>query len=216
MKPDTKKHPHAPAFGEIITSNLTSYMAQCWDWETLPSFGSLVCTEHNELLIYGIVTALETGSTDPNRLPFPYQKTHAELRREHPQIFEFLKTVFTASIVGHSTAPSVLHRTLPPHPAQIHQFVRPATPQEEQLFFSSPHFLALFFNTNAGNPLLDELLITLLSTLITHDMLTPALFEDYYHTLTLLLGNDYRRLKVLLQRIETAHASVLAKQLTLS
>jgi hypothetical protein len=216
MKHDLSKNPHAPAFGEIITSSLTSYTAQCWDWESIPSFGSLVCTEHNGTALYGLITALETGSTDPNRLPFPYQKTHAELKRDHPQIFEFLKTVFTVSIVGHSTTASVIHHALPPHPAHIHQFVRPTTTHEQHRFFSSPHFLALFFNTNAGNPLLDELLITMLGTLVTQDVLSPALFEDYYHTLTLLLGNDYRRLKILLQRIETAHASILAKQLTLS
>ena len=214
MKKNKKPNPHAPAFAEIITSTLTSYTAQCWDWETVPAFGSLVCTNYQNVLLYGIVIHLETGSSDPQRLPFPYQKTEAELRAQHPQIFECLRTVFTVSIVGYTDAGAQPSRTLPPHPAHIHQFVRQATAQEQQEFFASPHFLALFFNTNAGNPLLDELLITMLTTLIAQNLFTPTLFEEYYHTLTLLLGNDYRRLKILLQRIETTHASILTKQLT--
>lgn len=211
-----KKHnPHAPAFGEIISSTLTSYTAQCWDWEIIPSFGALVCTEHEGVVLYGVVTHIETGSSDPQRLPFPYQKTEAELRAQHPQIFEFLRTLCTVSLVGYSKKGSSVFQALPPQPARIHQFIRPATMQEQKEFFAAPYFLALLLSANAGNPLLDELLITLLTSLVINDMLTPALFEEYYHTLTLLLGNDYRRLKILLQRIETSHVSVLAKQLAL-
>jgi hypothetical protein len=214
MKNHVTPHAHAPALGEIITSTLTSYTAQCWDWELMPPFGSLVCSEHNNMLLYGIVTALETGSSDPSRLPFPYQKTHTELRREHPQIFEFLKTVFTVSIVGHHA--HTIAYALAPQPPHIHQFVRPATTQEQKLFFSSPHFLGLLFNTNAGNPLLDEILITVLGGLVQNEIITSKVFEEYYQLLTLLMSNDYRRLKMLFQRINTTHASVLAKQLTLS
>ena len=45
--------------------------------------------------VCGIVHQVQTGSMDPVRYPFAYQKTEAELRAEQPQIFEFLKTTFS-------------------------------------------------------------------------------------------------------------------------
>ncbi|MDQ5891029.1 MAG: hypothetical protein QG604_903 [Candidatus Dependentiae bacterium] len=216
MKPAiSPKSPHFPAFAEVVASTLTGYTAQCWSWDQTPAFGSLVCVSYKNLTLYGIVTNLETGSSDPQRMPFPYQKTEEELRQQHPQVFEFLRTVFTVSIAGYKTGEEQITHTLPPSPACIHAFVRPATDAEHTIFFSSPHFLAVLFGNNAANPLLDELLISILNRLIGDDLLNPTLFEHYYHTLTLLLGNDYRRLKILLQRIESTHASILEKQLAL-
>lgn len=207
--------PHHPAFAEVVSSSLTQYTAHCWQWDTTPAFGSLVCVNNKTHALYGIVTNLETGSSDPQRLPFPYQKTEEELRAQHPQIFEFLKTTFTVSIVGYKTNNGQLQHSLPPYPACIHQFVTPASVDECASFFAAPHFLAVLFGSNAGNPLLDELLISILRHLITAEILSPTLFEHYYHTLTLLFGNDYRRLKILLQRIETTEASSLIKQISL-
>jgi len=210
-----EKSPHFPAFAEVIGSTLTSYTAQCWQWDGAPTFGSLVCVTHKNVTLFGIVTNIETGSSDPQRTPFPYQKTETELRLQHPQVFEFLRTIFTVSLVGHTTDGGTISHTLPSAPATIHAFIRPVTDTERALFFSSPNFLAVLFGSNAGNPLLDELLLSILRGLVQGDMLNASLFEQYYHTLTLLLGNDYRRLKILLQRIETTHASSLEKQLGL-
>ena len=215
MKKNSQHQPHHPAFAEVVASSLTQFTAQCWQWDVTPAFGSLVCVTNSNHTLYGIVTNLETGSSDPQRLPFPYQKTEAELRAHHPQIFEFLRTTFTVSIVGYKPTNGTLEHTLPPYPACIHQFVTPASDAECATFFAAPHFLAVLFGSNAGNPLLDELLISILRHAIIADLLTPALFEHYYHTLTLLLGNDYRRLKILLQRIETTHASKLIKQISI-
>lgn len=208
--------PHFPAFAEIITSSLSGYTAQCWLFDQSPAFGSLVCVDTKNGTLYGIVTNLETGSSDPQRLPFPYQKTEEELRRDHPQIFEFLRTTFTVSVAGHkATGDQTIAYVMPPWPASIHAFVRPATDAEEAFFFSSPHFLSVLCSSNSSNPLFDELIVSLLNNIIRDDLLSPALFESYYHTLTLLLGNDYRRLKIMLARIETEQASLLEKQLGL-
>jgi len=215
MTQNKHQSPHFPAFAEVVASTLTQYTAQCWTWDQTPAFGSLVCVTNKETVLYGIVTNLETGSSDPQRLPFPYQKTEAELRAHHPQIFEFLRTTFTVSIVGYQTPHGLLEHILPPHPACIHQFVSPATAAQCTSFFAAPHFLAVLLSSNASNPLLDELLISILRRIIGSDLVTPHLFEQYYHTLTLLLGNDYRRLKILLQRIQPTEATTLIKQIGL-
>jgi len=207
--------PHFPAFAEVISSALHSYTAHCWSLEVVPEFGALVCIDSKNTTLFGIVTSLETGSSDPSRMPFPYQKTEAELQQQHPHIFEFIRTLFTVSLVGYKRGQEGITHTLPPTPASIHAFVRPATDAEQATFFSSPHFLSVLAGAGSNMPLFDELLVSVLTRLIGDDIITPTVFDHYYQTLTLLLGNDYRRLKLLLSRIETTHASVMQKQLTL-
>jgi len=211
-------HTHAPCFAEVIQSTLTMCTAQAWDWEQSPSFGDLVCIEHTDMVVYGIVTSIETGSTDPQRQPFAYQKTEAELRAQHPQVFSFLKTTFTIALAGYTARNTThgLRYTIPPTPARIHAFVRPTTAPEQEAFFATPHFFSVLWSSTGQDPLLDELIITLLASLISRNILTPELFEQYYHTLTLLLGNDYRRLKILLQRLEGPYASTVEKKMHLA
>ena len=81
-------------FAEVIEGSLDFFCAQCWVWDAFPRFGSLVQAKSNEFVILGCVVTIRTGSMDPMRYPFPYQKTEKELRAEQPQIFEFLKTTF--------------------------------------------------------------------------------------------------------------------------
>lgn len=195
-------------YAEVVASNLSTYTAQCWKWDTAPEFGSLVCTPHGTSIIWGIVSNIETGSSDPQRYPFPYQKTQAELKAEHPQIFEFLATTFHVTIVAYQHEGRI-HYTLPAQPAKIHSFVSPATTEACTRFFSSPAFLPPLFATPPGGPNVDELLLAVCRQVAASGLLTPTLFERYYHTFSLLIGNDYRRLKLLLQRINASHAQQL-------
>lgn len=201
--PETPK-----AFAEIIESSLATCMAQCWNWEEMPSFGSLVTLHEEDQTILGIVSNIQTGSMDANRYPFPYKKTHAQLRQDHPQIFEFLKTTFTLNIVG-SITQSAIRYALPHKPARIHTFVAPASAQTAQHFFSTAAFLPLLFATVASPQVADELFLAIIDTLAGANMLNLAAFEEYYQTFSLLTNNDYRRLKLLLQRVHTHHAKTL-------
>ena len=80
------------AFSEVIDSSLHGFTAQSWQWDDFPAFGQLVTVQSGTRTLFGIVYQVHTGSMDPVRYPFPYQKTEAELLAEQPQIFEFLKT----------------------------------------------------------------------------------------------------------------------------
>lgn len=197
-------------YAEVISSNLASYTAQCWQWDTGPAFGSLVAIQEGEHFVWGIVSSIETGSSDPQRHPVPYQKTEAELKAEHPQIFEFLATTFHVAVVGFQENERLTY-SLPSRPVKIHSFVRPASLREISRFFISPAFLPALFSTPINGPNIDELLLALMNQIAQHDLLTPELFERYYHTFSLLIGNDYRRLKLLLQRISASHAQQLTR-----
>src|SRR5689334_4954716 len=92
---------HTP-FAEVIESSIDTALVQSWQWDVFPRFGSLVEILHKEYSILGLVTGITTGSMDPVRYPFPYQKTEDELMAEQPQIFEFLKTTFKIQVVGYT------------------------------------------------------------------------------------------------------------------
>ena len=74
-------------FAEIVESSLTNWTAQSWDWDMFPAFGTLVVVPENKRSLFGIVYQINTGSLEPGRYPFTYQKTQEELLKEQPQIF---------------------------------------------------------------------------------------------------------------------------------
>ena len=61
-------------FAEVIESSLQHWLIQSWEWNTFPSYGSLVVIEDKNQTLYGIVHHVQTGSMDPVRYPFAYKK----------------------------------------------------------------------------------------------------------------------------------------------
>ena len=197
------------AFAEIVESSLATCTAQCWNWEIMPRFGQFVIIDVGAEKLIGIVSDIKTGSMDPTRYPFPYQKTHEELRTQHPQIFEFLKSIFHITMVG-SISSTGKRYALPSQPAKIHTFVGNAPTAVLTPFLQSSAFLPLLLTGNSTPQQGDELFLAVVDELARLSLLTPDLFEQYYQTYSLLIGNDYRRLKVLLQRVAAHHARTLS------
>src|SRR6478609_5317855 len=96
------------AFAEVIESSLQGFTAQCWQWDNSPTFGSMVTIAGKKRTLFGLVHQMHTGSTDPVRYPFAYQKTEEELLREQPQIFAFLKTSFMCLIIGYQEGGKIM------------------------------------------------------------------------------------------------------------
>lgn len=192
-------------FAEVIESSLDTFLAQSWVWDTFPSFGSLVKIDCKTHVILGCVTSITTGSIDPQRYPFPYQKTEDELKTEQPQIFEFLKTIFQVKIVGYLDLATTqkFHYTLPPTPAKIHAFVHSIPISFSANFFSNPHFLYLLFSSQNTITHFDDLLLAIFKQLEQQKKLTTKTITSFYKTFSLLTGNDYRRMKLFLHRLET-------------
>ena len=119
MSTMTSKQFARKPFAEVIESSLQGWLAQSWNWNCFPAFGSLVTIETKKRQLFGIVHQIQTGSMDPMRHPFPYQKTEEELLQEQPQIFEFLKTTFSCLTLGYSERERIIY-LLAPEPPQIH------------------------------------------------------------------------------------------------
>ncbi len=185
---------------EIIQASLSEWTGQCWKWNEIPSFGSLMITTHNSSKLFGIVHTISTGSSDPIRKPMPYQKTEEELLRDQPQIFEFLQTTFTCATIGYQEENKIFYH-LPEKPGKIHAFIAQANDEEYQHFFNSDQFLHLLFNCASPTVNIDELLLALLKQLHAKKILNAAKFHDFVETFSTLYKNDYQRLKIFLKRI---------------
>jgi len=206
QKSKTTQNSDSPqAFAEIIESSLQDWKAQCWQWDKFPSFGSIVTIQSNNKIIYGIVHQVQMGSMDSSRYPFAYQKTEDELLREQPQIFEFLKTTFSCITIGYKHK-SKIYYLLSPTPPKIHSFVRYASQSEARQFFASTNYLHLLFGLSGQIFNLEELLLAMINYQVTLNIFSPETIQEkinnFIETFSLLAGNDYRRLKLFLQRVE--------------
>lgn len=189
------------AFAEVIQSSLNGFLAQSWRWDAFPAFGSLIMIPGKKRTLFGLVHQIQTGSLDPVRYPFPYQKTEDELLREQPQIFEFLKTTFSCMIIGYQEQANMYY-LLAPEPAKIHAFVEPVPTDLAKQFLYQDRYLPILFSMSDSVFNLDELLLALLKYQDSLNLLTPEKMEEFVQSLSLLTGNDYRRLKLFLQRVE--------------
>lgn len=187
-------------FAEIVQSYLSSWTAQCWKWDVMPDYGSLVITHNGPRTIYGVVYDIKTGSSDPARVPFAYRKTEVELLHEQPQIFEFLQTTFSCLTLGYEENGHMYYQ-LPVQPPKIHSFIASATPDQYRSFINNELYLHLIFSSQQIQGTVDELLLAFLHHLSRSKLLTKQLFDSFITTFSLLTANDYRRLKLFLQRV---------------
>ena len=188
-------------FAEIIESSLYSWKAQVWHWKTRVPFGSLVTVHDNDMILYGIVYQIHTGSIDESRYPFAYQKTEEELLKDQPQIFEFLTTRIDCIPVGYSIKKKIQY-LLPPHPPKIHAFIAIATPDQINTFFAKSAYLHLLFGLNNTPQLTDELVLAAIQLCQSWHSSSATILDELVHTYALLIGNDYRRIKLFLQRVQ--------------
>lgn len=188
-------------FAEVIESSLTGWVAQSWAWDTFPEFGSFVAIEGKKRTVFGIVHQVQTGSMDPVRYPFPYHKTEEELLKEQPQIFEFLKTTFSSVVIGYQEKKTISY-LMAPEPPKIHAFVMHPDSELSKNFFASNKYLHLLFAHSSHIFNMDELILALLKQHKNLNILTTDKIGIFLETYSLLIGNDYRRMKLFLQRVE--------------
>jgi hypothetical protein len=190
---------------EIIEATITSFVAQSWVWDQFCPFGSVVTVESKKMNIFGIVYHIQTGSADSSRQPFAYQKRAEQLEKEQPQIFSFLRTTFSALPIGYATDNRMV-RNLAHSPCTIHSFVRTADQNELALLFESTDYLHHLFALQAPVFNLDELLLAILMYQKSASLLTKTSIHQFFHTYSLLIGNEYRRIKLFSSKIETLFA----------
>lgn len=197
---------------EVIETSTTEFLAQCLEPENLsfpvmPPFGSWVkaVDDESKNLIYGVVYHATTSPIDSVHRARALGLSLEDLREQQPQIFAMLKTEFRAAIVGYRPNPetrngsAAFYQHLPPRPPQIHQAVYSCDPDEVIAFSEQLDFLRTLLDVS-GAPV---------------DALTAATIREVYQlrkadrpwlvqagrTLSLLLKDDYDRLRIILSQI---------------
>ena len=189
------------AFAEVVASSLAAYSAQTWRWDDFPSLGALVKIQEQDQVVFGLVINSETGSADPSRSAYAYQKTEAELRREQPHIFEFLKTTFVVLPIGYKRSSDVFvsHAT-PRTPAKIHSFVLLCNTEDYATFFSGAEFLQILLPAQTIIPH-EQIILALCKELSSRQLLTESFIDSLAESYNLVGGGDYKKLKSLLRQL---------------
>jgi hypothetical protein len=189
--------------GEIIASNTTGFAAQCYELYGLPSLGSLVKTRDGELELYAVVYQATTEGLEPGRKPIARGKDEASeeaIFENSPQLSKLLRSEFSALVVGHKNGGKIL-QYLPPRPARIHSFVYACTAEETRAFSQSFGFLNILVNSELETPADELIAATLRLMSATHED-SRAFLVGAGKELAALLGQDYAKLKAILERIK--------------
>ncbi|BAZ37252.1 hypothetical protein NIES4101_31730 [Calothrix sp. NIES-4101] len=204
------RHPHHIA--EVIETATSEFLAQCLEpddlsFPSMPPFGSWIQSQDEESgnQVYAVVYHATTSPIDSVHRARALGMSLADLREEQPQIFAMLKTEFRAAIVGfqtsanHASFPNKMYQYLPPRPPQIHQAVYRCEAKNIVKFTEELDFL--------------RTLLSLSSTPV-ESLIAAAIREVYQlrqadrdwliqagRTLSILLKDDYDRLRFILSQI---------------
>ncbi len=189
---------------EVIESSTRQFVAEVHRERPAPAFGTWVCVERGGQTLFGLVSHVEHGSYEQSRQPVALGKTRAELAEEYPQIQELLRTTFRAQVLASAPEGGPVRQTLPPHPAEIHDFVRACSEAQVQALDAPFDFLRTLVQSPDPAVPVDDLLVAVLQQVYTAhggsgsgaDALVQA-----GRTLSRLLDDDHERLQSILRRV---------------
>ncbi len=135
----TQNEKSTQAIAEVMSSSITGLVAEARQLEGLdglpetikPTFGSFVRAESTEhrLDIISVVYDVVTGPQDSIHKPSALGLTREQLKIEQPHIFALLRTEIHACTIGFFENGHYFPH-LPPHPAQVHDFVYPLAAEQ--------------------------------------------------------------------------------------
>ena len=197
---------------EVIETATTEYLAQCLEPEDLsfpvmPAFGSWVKSKDEESgnQVYGVVYHATTSPIDSVHRARALGLTLEELREQQPQIFAMLKTEFRVAIVGFESMnpersqPGKIYQYIPPRPPQIHQAVYECQPDEIVNFSQELDFLRTLLDVSHAP--VDSLVAAAVREIYQLRKLDRAWLIEAGRTLSILLKDDYDRLRIILKQI---------------
>ncbi|PSQ96152.1 MAG: hypothetical protein BRD55_07765 [Bacteroidetes bacterium SW_9_63_38] len=197
--------PDSDPLGEVIESSTRQFVAEVYEDVDVPAFGHWVRVEGGgETALYGLVSHVETGSYDGNRQAVALGLSAEERAEEMPMVQELLRTTVRAQVLACRDRDGRVRQTLPPHPPDIHDFVR-SCPDEHIRALDAPFdFLrTLVEHPDPGVPV-DDLLVAVLRRIYDahggehggRDALVAA-----GRALSRLLDDDHERLQSILRRV---------------
>jgi len=207
---------HPDHFAEVIETATTEFLAQCLEPENLsfpvmPPFGSWVKSVDEEAgnLVYAVVYHATTSPIDSVHRARALGLSLQDLREQQPQIFAMLKTEFRAAIAGFQPPAAMsngvtaelatIYQHLPPRPPQIHQAVYRCEAAEVLSFSEKLDFLRTLLQV-PGAPV-DALAAATIREIYQLRQADRSWLVQAGRMLSLLLKDDYDRLRVILGQI---------------
>jgi len=187
----------ASHIGEVVEAATTQLVVQASRLHMPPAFGSLVKTESDQLITFGVVCEAQTVSLEPNRRPTAYGLREDELQREQPQIFSLLKTEFKVLLIGHQ-ADDVIYGYLPPQPPRIHAFVEECSALEVARVTGNFNYLHTLAASPVGS---DELIAACLRQAAGAHPVPRQYLIEAGKELIRLLKDDIDRFNAILRRL---------------
>lgn len=203
---------------EVIETATTEFLAQCLEPEELnfpvmPPFGSWVkaMDEESGNKVLALVSHVTTSPIDSVHRATALGLSLTDLREQQPQIFAMLKTEFRAVIVGFEAPansdngahsfPGRLYQYLPPRPPQIHQAVYQCESEEVIRFSEQLDFLRILLEIK-GVPT-EALVGGALREVYRLRQLDRQWLVNAGRTLSILLKDDYDRLRYILSQVHS-------------
>lgn len=187
---------------EVIEASTTEFVAQCYDLDNAPDFGSFVRVRDRTLDIFAVVSDVRTASLDPGRRVVVRGmdvEDEEQLYRDNPEIRELLRTELTATVVGFRRDGEFCHY-LPPRPPRIHGFVHACADEDVVAFTEQLDFVQTL--TAAPNrTALDELIAASIRNACAARGGDREFLVRAGKEVALLLANDMNRLNGVLRRI---------------
>ncbi len=201
---------------EVIETATTEFLAQCLEpddlsFAVMPPFGSWVKSTDEESgnQIYAVVYHATTSPIDSVHRARALGLSLQDLREQQPQIFAMLKTEFRAAIVGFQprqrsrngtmALSDTIYQHLPPRPPQIHQAVYYCDPEEVVCFSEKLDFLRTLLLV--GNAPVEALTAAAIREIYQLRRGERPWLVQAGRTLSLLLKDDYDRLRIILNQI---------------
>jgi hypothetical protein len=199
------------AIGEVLSASITDVVAACWQEAdggnsaappVVPRFGSFIKIDSTEqaLQIIAVVYDVTTGPQDSLHKPVAMRMSREQLRVQQPQIFALLQTQINCAVVGYAHR-GQYHCSLPPLPAQVHDFVYQASADELARVTDNLDFVRLITRvTSSPN---DELVIAAIHEAASARKNKYDFLVQSGRALAQAFGDDYSRLSAALTKLNS-------------
>lgn len=193
------------AIGEVVSASITEITIEAWsksneaELADRPRFGSYLATDSADgIAIICVVYDVVTGPPDNVHRPAALGLTRDELRVQQPHIFSLLRTQIHAAVIGYKKNGRVFQH-LPPQPADVHDFVAPASAKDVENATDDFGFLRLLLNISKVPS--DELLAAAIREAHSQIGADDRFLLEAGRSMSHLFRNDYDRLVCILKKI---------------
>lgn len=200
----SKKHSDEP-FGEVVESQISKLVIECWDYKNVPDFASLVKIKCPWGEVFGSVVGMKTGPIHSSRQPFAYRLSFEQLSIQQPQVFKLIGTWIEVKIFAYRPDEESLQEPvfgLPPKLCMIHSFACQVSDVEFVKFCLKPMFFTKLLSGLDADIDIDQLAKSLILRLSKLKKLDFQFFESFYDQYSNVSGVDSRRIRFLLRDFE--------------